>query len=318
MSVNQTEMQFSTGNKKSTITIDLDQLPVADRYEDAYQQYMQIFKTIALTNAETQINLYNVPWCWVPLLQYLGADVHSSRIEFPHCGIVKAALLESAVKIDRTALEVLCSFRPETIDALWKVDRQWMIQPGRVTHFQYEKNFIVTNNASFDRREIQEFERELADYIPIKKKCVIVPCAADKPYPSPMHEAVRKNIPNDYYIINATGVLGLVPEDLWHVMPHYDSGIPNRWRVLEAVRSYFRRFPHEHVISYSDFYSPAIEAGLLLAYEQQGSGLSTWVSFVVAADFYPDYLPLHEEHYLRNLRAAVDDFNAPQSEVGTA
>lgn len=59
-----------------------------------------------------------------------------------------------------------------------------------------------------------------------------------------------------------TGVLGVVPEEMWKAMPNYDSGVPNRWRVMEAVEDYFYWTNYEHVIVYSDFYSEAISIGL--------------------------------------------------------
>ncbi len=235
--------------------IDLTEMPSGARYEDTYGAYLEIFKQIAESPAEEEITIINPPRCWAPLLSYLDCRCRGYQIYFPH----DSEFDPYQAFFDRTSVEVLCGFRPELIDALWKVDREW--NTTHVCQFPYEKEFIVTNNGSFDRQEIQEYEKQLDLYVPVKRKVCLVPCAADKPYPALLHQEVLKRMPDDYYLCVATGVLGLVPQDLWDIAPHYDSGCPNLYRVLTTVRDYFTRVRHNHVVVYCDFYSEAIDIG---------------------------------------------------------
>lgn len=303
------------------VVLDLEKLGEGDglTYEDRYGGYIKIFERIALAPANVVITVYNAPYSWVPLLYHLNCNVKSYRVFFEYDTRVKGALAGGSdwsepVVLDRSEVEILCSFRPETADALWKIDMQWSCPRGRVR--QYEpmggpamRPFIVTVNGAFHRPEVLWFGKLLQDYVPTKRKVVLVPCAADKPYPAQMHTAVLKLMPADYYMMNVTGVLGLIPQDLWKHMPHYDSGVPNRWRVQECVAAYFSRFEHDHIVVYSDFYSEAIALGLVRT-STFADRKATWV---LKPKFRPDYLDLTKPKYLDALREAFEKgLAAPQ------
>lgn len=280
--------------------IDLDPLPQGQRYEDRYQGFMEVFKQIAHTPIDTLIEVHSPPWSWVPLLHHLNCIVFHPRDAFDHCALVHGAWLWLVVgACDRTAIEVLCCFRPETVDALWKCDVQWEIPPGRVRSYPAEKEFIVTNNGSYHRPEVLEFIRLLKLHKPTKKKVLLVPCAADKPYPSPMHEACLKLLPPDYYLMNATGVLGLVPHEMWDVMPSYDSGIPNEWRLYNTIKWYFHKHWHSDVVVYCDYYSETI------LYAFNALHMLDRVKFVIPVKFYHDYLDLMDPERLQWLKDAL-------------
>jgi predicted RNA-binding protein len=240
--------------------------------------------------SDERVLAHHCPWSWVPLLQWLNIDVDidSCRFVFPQCAAAHAILFSSQTKLSRHLVEVACSLRPETIDALYKVDRQWPIPAARrqISQPAEPGGFLVTNNASFDRQEIIDYEKVLASYTPVKRQVVLVPCAAIKPYPSPLHLAVLRCVlavgkVQSTYLAVVTGVLGIIPQELWEVAPPYDSGIPNRWRVQQSVREYFRRFQHDRVIVYADFYSEAIKAGL--------DSIGQKASYVLEVKFRQDY-----------------------------
>jgi hypothetical protein len=211
-------------------------------------------------------------------------------------------------KFTRTQVETLCGLRPETVDALWKGDAQWCTPVTTIN--EGKRDFIITTNGSFWRHEVQHYiKSELANYQPSKEVMVMVPCAADKPYPAKMHEDVKRVLPACAYLANATGVLGIVPEDLWGVMPYYDSGVPNEWRLQCAVNDYFQTRAPRTLIVYCDFYSLAIRNGLLLSgYIQRpdirlpnGHTVAVFLDaigrvayFVNPIKFYADYVPLEE------------------------
>lgn len=277
--------------------IDLRELPSASRYEDQYQQYMDIFKRIALTPFKDQEDVIvdSPPWCWVPLLEHLKCIVMTPRIVFDHCRVVKEA---DVIRFNRTAVEVLCGFRPECTDALWKCDvGEWPAPEGRTREYKPQQQFIVTTNGSFHRPEVLRFMEKLKHYHPTKRKVLLVPCAADKPYPSPMHKKCLALMPDDFYMMNATGVLGLVPQEMWDEMPWYDSGVPNEWRLYQTVLWYFTRFPHDKVVVYCDFYSIAIQHAL--------QHVNQSARYVLPVKLYEDYVDLMRPDLLMKLYSAL-------------
>lgn len=289
------------GKQMSRVELDLASLPQGQTYEDRYQGYLDVFARIARLPGNVECVVKHAPWSWVPLLYHLNCRCTTPVRHFDTCRPVEGAWQAmAAAQIDRSLIECLTVFRPETVDALWKCDMQWKIPEGRVRSYPRAQEFKVTNNGSYHRPEVLEFMRALSAYQPPKKKVIIVPCAADKPYPAPLHRAIMEIMPDDYYIMNATGVLGLIPQDLWGVMPWYDSGIPNEWRCMETVASYFTDHPHEHILVYSDYYNRAIYTGIYMARRLDVA------DFVLPLKFYPDYLPLHKPEYLNQLRDYLD------------
>lgn len=276
---------------------DFHNLPEGKRYEDRYGGWIKFFERIATTPSDRHIVVTNMPWSWVPLLRYLRCTIHNPVEKFEHCHIVRKAC--DGVELDRTMLEVLCCFRPETVDCLWKIDMQWQVPAGRTEYFMPREEFIVTNNGSYHREEVMLFLRSLNLYEPKKRKVVLVPCAADKPYPAPLHKAILDMMPADFYMANVTGVLGIVPQDLWHTMPYYDSGIPNQWRLFQIASNYFKRIEHEHVVVYCDFYAHV----LLRAFES--INLKCKTTFVLPPVEYNDYVNLLDPARLERLRTAL-------------
>jgi predicted RNA-binding protein len=206
---------------------------------------------------------------------------------------------------DRTMIEALCCVRPELVDALWKCDMQWESQrPVYVA----TGPFMVTSNSSFHRAEVRDFLARIAHYKKHKKltpeqvartNVVLLPCAADKPFPAPMHEAVLSMLPDaTWYAAIVTGVCGIVPQEMWAEMPWYDSGIPNRWRVYTACRDYFRARPHARVVMYMDFYSEAV-------FDALNASNHSHAETVNPVQFYYDYLDLGDNKRLLELRALL-------------
>lgn len=272
-----------------------DKFPKGERYEDQYGDWLRLFETIARTPRDETVEIEGCPWSWYPLLRYLNCIILSSQYKFKHCRIVEGATNTGITHLDRTAIEVLCGFRPECVDALWKCDMQWKTERPRLFA---EGEFIVTSNGSFTRPEVRTYLHDLAEYRPTKNKVVLVPCAADKPYPAPLHKAVLAMLPKDYYLACVTGVLGIVPMDLWPVMPHYDSGIPNEWRCMNIMRDYFNRHMHQRIVSYCDFYNLAIMEALSIVDDVS-------IEFVNETKFYYDYIDLLDAKRLAKLKKAL-------------
>ena len=236
----------------------------------------------------------------------------------------------------RTFVEAQCALRPELADALWKLDMQWKYWPEdepyladdapKVSHGK--GSIFVTNHNSMYRREIVDYLTVLSTHEPAKKKkVVLVPCAADKPYPTDLHCKVKALLPSDdWYMATVTGALGLVPEKLWPIMPNYDAGVPNHWRTFQVVKDYFSRNRHEVIVVYSEFCSLPVwyalhhvAGGNVRGVHRGGDahwrdpkepdppvksmlmGTDMLAHFLFPIQPYTDYLPLHQERYIKRL-----------------
>lgn len=284
--------------------------PTEHRYEDRYGQYLAFFKEIAECDPYVQIEASDVPWSWVPLLLYLRCKVARPVFKFPSCYIARRALwtgqtattgLVDCLTLDRSAVEMFCGARPELVDALYKIDMQWNVHEDRIFPYTREKEFVVATNGAFFRREVRDFITLLDGYKPSKRNVVLCPCAADKPYPAPLHTTIQARLPDDsFYVAVATGVLGIVPEDLWSYMPHYDSGLPNEWRLMRRARAYFRQHPHSRIVVYCDFYSLALADAFIATLPGRPE-----IDFVFPVQEYPDYVDLMADENLAKLEAVL-------------
>lgn len=234
-------------------------------YEAAYLGYISFFEGLA--SASTRHSCELVPECWAPLVRWLGHDVLTTANRF---GEVDDILWMSAydnATDKRRILEISSACRPELVHALYLADTRW---PCPLRHATTRRDVVpVTNNASFFADEITAFRRMVIEWVDTSNfmnwssTVIFVPCAATKPYPAPMHTAVRAAVGNAPDICVVSGVIGVAPEQLWAKMPNYDSGLPNLWRAMEAVEWYLStKKAYSRAIIYSDFYAPAIEAGI--------------------------------------------------------
>ena len=268
---------------------------VGEAYCHEYDLYLNFFQMLALN--DEPIRCDHIPRCWVPFILYLGHRV-SHMTEVWDCDHLDWFNFYVRSKDKRRAVEISSTCRPELVHALYCADTEWHC-PLRVKETD-KKEFPVTCNGSFFRPEVQAYQKELQAFPSTRAKAVLVPCAASKPYPSKLHQAVLDLLPNyDWHVIVATGVLGLVPQELWIDMPHYDSGLPNLFRCTETVRWYFTKFKYDALVVYSDFYAHAIWQGLRDVYPQPNT------HFVFGAHYRDRYENLLLPEHLRTLEAEI-------------
>lgn len=283
----------------------LEKLPTGRRYEDEYGVWLDFFQTIAESVAQgIEVDVHFAPRSWTAFIYYLGGHVHADKTHFDEDLLIARcpADLHFQAKENgrlRELVELHSASRPELVDALYKADMEWKVDKSKWRH-TWQREFKVTCNGSFFRPEVLEYINEdLPKYTPTKKNCVIVPCAADKPYPADLHKAVRSVIPDDFEILIGTGVLGIVPEGLWDVMPLYDSGLPNQWRLMNIAADFFTKHHYENVVVYSDFYNTAIWRGLKTAQQKQSETFD--YTFVTSLKEYTNYLNLLDPKLLTDL-----------------
>jgi len=331
---------LSDEDPQETYTIYLSAPNKGESYEDTYQGYMTLFKKLfQLANPNFTWRDFNMdedgyvstlapllptqctgdlkdapkviakypPSSWCMLLRYMGVEVQLPTVEFEE----DVALTFTDLEVTRSAVEWSASMRPELTDFLWKLDVQGF-QPHWCVGL-HDKSFVVTNNGGFHRPTVLDYLEDLDDYSPSNptSNLLLVPCAADKPYPSPMHKAVMDTLasceaPDEDWIDTwtiaiVTGVLGIVPQDLWGVAPMYDSGVPNDWRAMQQVRKYIIKHKPVHIVSYCDYYNQAIEAAL----RDLPDGYKPEVQYVNPVKFYPDYLDLLDPDRLYSLKRCI-------------
>lgn len=263
-------------------------------YAHEYDGFLGFFTMLG--NATDEIVCTNVPWSWAPFITWLGHRVESvspvtawgvaEGIAWPYA-MLRPADLRRVVEMSSTA-------RPELVHGLYLADTCWPC-PRRVR--VSERAFVVTCNGSFFRPEVLAYIDELRRVQPPARKVVFVPCSAQKPYPSLLHAKVRERLPSDWYIAIATGVLGLIPENMWGAAPLYDSGLPNLDRCRQTVAWWMTKHKHERAVVFSDFYAYAIRDGL------RDAGVTA--PFIVGGEYRDTYENLMLTEHLDRLERAV-------------
>lgn len=267
-------------------------------YAHEYERAMGFFKSLA--HATEAARCENVPPEWVPFVLYLGHVVVSTGRALSECGGLDWTTAYAQANDRRRVVEVASTCRPELVHALYCADTEW---PCPLVRRNMHAAFVVTCNGSFFRREVREYRARLTGYEPpTPRRAVIVPCAASKPYPAPLHEAVMQRVPSEWgHIIIATGVLGLLPQGLWASAPLYDSGLPNMDRVTRTVAWYFTAHRYERLVVFSDFYANAVAAGLA----QVKKEMRPRATFVLGRHYRDSYENLMLPEHLDALEVAV-------------
>jgi len=286
------------------IDLDLVTLPSGKSYSDTYAAWLALWQKIAESESVT---LRNVPRSWVPLALYLGAVVESHRAEFAEDEVVAfpRSMYRRAAETGRQReyAEMVCGIRPELADAMWKSDVEW--NTNNRDHVSQQR-FAVANYSAMYRPEIRAYFHSLRQYRlpPGVHNCVVVPCYADKPYPSPIHRAVEQVLPDaSWHQVCATGALGVIPQELWPIMPLYDSGIPNFHRCRLAWKEYLARNQYERIVVFCDFYASVLQSVL--------ADSPSIVTHVLPALARTDYLDLAQPQYLNRLAAALAESGSP-------
>lgn len=232
-------------------------------YSHEYERYLDFFKHLA--HSPVVLEVTGAPACWIPLIRWLGhRPLASPRVVWPEDAATDWMKFYDSFEDKRRAVEISTECRPELVHGLFLADTEW--STPLVAH-GHKQSFMVTGNGSLYRPEILHYIDQLREFIPKPGNAVLCPCAADKPYPADLHKHVlriieRLFVPKDWHIIVATGVLGLVPQELWPKMPWYDSGLPYQHRVSSIVAWYFTTHVYRRVVVYSDFYAEAISIGM--------------------------------------------------------
>jgi hypothetical protein len=276
-------------------------------YEATYLGWLDFFESLAKSPDRCLVK--QAPVCWRPFIRYMGHVPGDPAIWFAEDSFFEEWPAGHDYETCRRIVEIASTCRPELAHALYLWDTEWRLNEHARVRTRHNdsgrsKEFVVTCNASLFRPEVLEYLERLRAWEPPDwwekgdRAVVLCPPAADKPYPAPLHTAIRETLPKAYLIV-ATGVLGLVPCHLWIHAPNYTAGIPFNERVYQETLEFFLRRPYYGpLVVYSDFLAEPLTRALRGAAQPH----------VAVFEYLPQkwgYLPLHEPQYLKKLKEAA-------------
>jgi predicted RNA-binding protein len=160
----------------------------------------------------------------------------------------------------RQLIEVFAATDPVVADVLYQLDRR--LVDVRSPRSIPDPVIPLTGWQSYGRPEVQRLATAV-DALPrsARTHAVILPCARRRPYDrSRTHQRIWRALQSeeirredvDAVVVSSVGI---VPELLWSdpVALAYDSGVPDIYRVLRLMRSFFRRNPYEVVVDCLEF-----------------------------------------------------------------
>jgi len=182
--------------------------------------------------------------------------------------------------VSRSKLEQILINSPSLINTLWTLDYKGL------TPKNLEENIPLTNNISYSRPEILEFDKKVyTTFTPKTNKCVIIPCSSGKPYHKRKHNpeksfakiqgknkhTLHEYISNDEYDKIVLTSLGLIPQDFWldPIVMAYDTGTRDLWKLLCLCKRFFTKYKFDEIIvlvkfkPYRDIIRNLIDMGVI-------------------------------------------------------
>jgi predicted RNA-binding protein len=250
--------------------------------DDWYRGADLMARLIARAASGTPIIFVGFPRQWGPLFaafgvtfQELSAPQHYVPIASDLSYRTLARTVSGAGKKGRLRqlAEVFAATDPVLADVLHKLDRR--VGPDRP---DLNAPVPLTGWQSYGRAEVQRLAREISE-LPCsgRRRAVALPCSRMRPYNrSKTHrrlwrELTSAKIERDTVDILVISSIGVVPEAFWNhpVVLRYDSGVPDIYRVLRLMRSFFSTHRYDLVVDclefqpYSDCLGIATREGLI-------------------------------------------------------
>jgi hypothetical protein len=210
--------------------------------------------------------LLGFPQQWIPLFIHFGAHWRDTIAGLSFVPLASdlsevelTRLCNSAQSrgVLRTLVEAFASLDPLIADVLYKLDRRMSTKivdpPLRLplTGWQsYGRPDVLGLNKLIEKSARATFD-----------VAVVLPCARKRPYArSRTHRRIWQKLEAqsvdrsrvDSLVVSS---IGIVPEALWEhpVVLAYDSGVPDIYRILRLMRSYFRKARYTLVIDCLEF-----------------------------------------------------------------
>ena len=267
----------------------------AELRDDWYRGAELMARLIAHAATGEQIVFVGFPRQWEPLLAHFGAE-SVDPIPPPRYIPLASDLSNSAVNRMiaraqreqrlRQLVEVFAASDPVVADVLHQLDRRVGFDSLKALP---DLVIPLTGWQSYGRPEVQRFVAAV-EMLPTssRRQAVLLPCARKRPYDgSKTHKRIWRGLQtgdlnrNDFDAVVVSSI-GVVPEAMWNdpVVLAYDSGVPDIYRTLRLMRSFFRKNHYDLVVDclafapYSDCLTVVAREGLIGRIEQGPKGRS--------------------------------------------
>lgn len=241
------------------------------------------------------LEFYGFPRQWIPVFEWFGVDWTNS-IDPPDYVPFFSDLSED------TIVEIICKAEEENAlrilvesatmydsilsDFLYIVDNSLQASsPAMEAELQEiigetggrARRLILNGWQSYGRPSMQAVEKAALSVKPKTDTAVALPCSLARPYDkSKTHRNIYRILEDKGYRIEklhriVITSLGVLPEEIWE-MPQvmtYDAGVPDIYRILRLIRTYFGKMQYECVLDclqfepYSDVLRIAEREGII-------------------------------------------------------
>lgn len=260
----------------------------------------------ACLSSKRRIFFVGFPRQWIPVFEWYRMEwkqsippgsympFFSDLEEKDIVGITREA---QAKKCLRVLVESASVYDPVVSDFLYIVDNRVPASPDLLRADLSEFNGGISNGGgrlllngwqAYGRPSVRSLERQALGVISHLPYAVALPCARKRPYGnSRTHRKIYDYIKSHGYdlrqhhkiVITSIGVL---PEELWESpqVLSYDAGVPDIYRTLRLVRSFFSRQNYEYVLDclqfepYSDVLRIAEREGVIREVRRLKTGRS--------------------------------------------
>lgn len=250
-----------------------------------------------------QVHCTGFPRQWIPFFEWWAvtwADAIDPACHIPVISDISEQQLVAIVEASKSAgtlrqfVEMISTGDPLLADVLFVVDSSAQMSTHTLraerdelrhagTH-GIDRPLRLTSWQSYGRTSMRELERLCLADRQSEKVAVLLPCSRRRPYSkSRLHRRIAERLhgivepPFDRIVISS---LGVIPEPMWEhdLVVAYDSGVPDIYRVLQLMRSFFEGRSYTRVIDcisfepYRDLVQCLVREGLLPATERVDPG----------------------------------------------
>jgi hypothetical protein len=244
---------------------------------DWYQSNQTLPRAIRQTVEGThRFVFHGFPRQWIPLFAWFGARWEKSVEPIEYLPLFSDLNEQQLNRIVRRAraermlrpmLEAASTLDPVVSDCLYILDHtvkklsDTMLNDVSIEKLRPRKTLLLTSWQAYGRPSILRLEKEVAK-IPVRGNgAVMLPCSFKRPYDtSPTHRRIYAELEQLGYEIKrlhkvVITSLGVIPEELWAApaVLQYDAGVPDLYRLLRLLRTFFSTRSYPYVLDCSEF-----------------------------------------------------------------
>ncbi len=237
------------------------------------------------------------PRQWIPFFEWWGvrwSKATKPAEHIPFFSDLTQAQLAQVVnrarknRCLRLLVEAAAVCDPLLADALYIVDhtaradspaaRQELAESETAPDVGKPKPLVISGWQAYGRPSVRKIERIVQQIEPQSNVAVVLPCTSTRPYDkSPTHRRIYRLLELHGFVLHdihriVVAALGVLPEEVWRLpqVMAYDTGVPDVYRTLRLIRSYFGRIKYRDVLDcltfepYRDLLQIAKREGIIM------------------------------------------------------